>query len=123
MKSKLRVMVVEPDKEPYEKFLKDSLEAMYEIVGKPIEVTRDILLPGMLLVVNEEHKLRGLPINRCTGDDIICGTFFVCKNGKDDFRSLTDADVEEIKTVYGLPKGTCDKEDKEVNSSGTDSSM
>lgn len=101
MKSKLRVMVVEPDKEPYEKFLKDSLEAMYEIVG----------------------KLRGLPINRCTGDDIICGTFFVCKNGKDDFRSLTDADVEEIKTVYGLPKGTCDKEDKEVNSSGTDSSM
>lgn len=67
MKSKLRVMVVEPDKEPYEKFLKDSLEAMYEIVGKPIEVTRDILLPGMLLVVNEEGKLRGLPINRCTG--------------------------------------------------------
>lgn len=123
MKSKLRVMVVEPDKEPYEKFLKDSLEAMYEIVGKPIEVTRDILLPGMLLVVNEEGKLRGLPINRCTGDDIICGTFFVCRNGKDDFKNLTDADVEEIKTVYGLPKGTCDKEDKEVNSSGTDSSM
>lgn len=105
MSCRLRVMVVEPDKEPYEKFLGDSLEAMYEVVGKPIEVTKDILLPGMLLVVNEEHKLRGLPINRCTGDDIICGTFFVCANGRDDFRSLSDEQVEEVKLVYGLPKG------------------
>ena len=105
MKQGLRVMVVEPDKEPYEKLLRDSLEAMYEVVGKPIETTRDKLLPGMLLVVNEEGKINGLPINRCTGTDIICGTFFVCSNGGDDFKSLTDDQVEEVKLVYGLPKG------------------
>jgi hypothetical protein len=58
----------------------------------------------MLLVVNEEGKINGLPMNRCTGTDIICGTFFVCGNGRDDFRSLSDEQVEEVKLVYGLPK-------------------
>lgn len=105
MKHGLRVMVVEPDKEPYEKVLNHSLEAMQKVVGGYIETTRDDLLPGMILVVNEEGKLKGLPFNRCTHCDCIAGTFFVCKNGKDDFESLTDADVEEVKLVYGLPKG------------------
>ena len=113
MKMGIKVVVVEPDKEPYVKLLRHSLEAMYEVVGKPIETTRDKLLPGMLLVVNEEGKLNGLPMNRCTGTDIICGTFFVCGNGKDDFTSLTAKQIEEVKLVYGLPKGTREKEKNE----------
>ena len=112
----LRVMVVEPDKEPYEKVLRGDLESMQEVVGGYIETTRDTLLPGMVLVVNEEGKIKGLPMNRSTHCDIICGTFFVCKNGKEDFRSLTDKDIEEIKLVYGLPKG--DKAEKNPHSSG-----
>lgn len=105
MSKGLRVMVVEPDKEPYEKMLKHSLEAMQEVVGGYIETTRDSLLPGMILVVNEEGKIKGLPMNRSTHCDIICGTFFVCANGRDDFRSLSDEQIEEVKLVYGLPKG------------------
>ena len=104
----LRVMVVEPDKEPYEKYLRGDLESMQEVVGGNIETTRDNLLPGMLLVVNEEGKIKGLPYNRCTHCDIICGTFFVCKNAKDDFKSLYDSDIRMIKEVYGLPKGDTD---------------
>lgn len=104
IKRGLRVMVVEPDKEPYEKQLADCLEAMQKTVGGYIEVTRDSLLPGMLLVVNEEGKCRNLTMNRCTGTDIIFGTFFVCADGGDDFTSLTDEQVGEIKLVYGLPK-------------------
>jgi hypothetical protein len=101
----LRVMVVEPDKEPYEKVLRGDLESMQEVVGGHIETTRDNLLPGMVLVVNKEGKIKGLPYNRCTHCDIICGTFFVCRNGPDDFRNLHNKDIEEIKLVYGLPKG------------------
>lgn len=101
----LRIMVVEPDKEPYEKVIDHSLAAIQKIVGGYIETTRDSLLPKMLLVVNEEGKLKGLPMNRCTGTDIICGTFFVCGNGKDDFKNLTSEQIEEVKLVYGLPKG------------------
>ena len=110
MSKGLRVMVVEPDKEPYEKMLKHSLEAMQEVVGGYIETTRDSLLPGMILVVNEEGKIKGLPMNRSTHCDIICGTFFVCANGRDDFRSLSDEQVEEVKLVYGLPKGDSSSE-------------
>ena len=108
----LRVMVVEPDKEPYEKILRGDLESMQEIVGGHIETTRDNLLPGMLLVVNEEGKIKGLPFNRCTHNDIICGTFFVCRSDRDDFRNLLNKDIDEIKFVYGLPKG--DKTEKEI---------
>lgn len=98
----LRVMVVEPGKEPYEKYLRGNLESMQEVVGGHIETTRDSRLPNLVLVVNEEGKLKGLPINRGTHCDIICGTFFVCRNGRDDFRNLTDKDIEKINSVYGL---------------------
>lgn len=98
----LRVMVVEPDKEPYEKVLRGDLESMQEVVGGHIETTRDNLLPGMVLVVNEEGKIKDLPINRGTHCDIICGTFFVCRLGSDDFKSLYDKDIERIKRIYGI---------------------
>lgn len=98
----LRVMVVEPGKEPYEQFLRGDLESMQEVVGGYIETTRDKSLPGMVLVVNEEGKIKDLPINRGTHCDIICGTFFVCGNGRDDFRNLTDKEIEMIMQVYGL---------------------
>lgn len=98
----LRVMVVEPGKDPYEKYLRGNLESMQEIVGGHIETTRDKSLPGMVLVVNEEGKIKDLPINRGTHCDIICGTFFVCGNGRDNFRNLTDKEIEMIMQVYGL---------------------
>ena len=101
----LRVAIVEPDKEPYVKDIGNNLRAMQDTVGGYIEITRDKLLPGMLLVVNEEGKIKGLPMNRCTGTDIICGTFFVCGSSKGDFRSLTEEQIKEVKLVYGLPKG------------------
>lgn len=108
-KGGLKVVIVEPEKEPYVKKLKHSLEAMQEVVGGYIETTRDSLLPGMILVVNEEGKLRGLPMNRCTDCDILFGTFFVCGNGRDDFISLTEQQIEEVKLVYGLFKGDSSK--------------
>lgn len=98
----LRVMVVEPGKAPEERILRGDLASMQEVVGGPIETTRDRNLPGLVLVVNEEGKLKGLPINRGTHCDIICGTFFVCRNGGDDFKNLTDKDIEKINSVYGL---------------------
>lgn len=113
---KLRIMVVEPDKEPYEKIISGNLTSMQEIVGGYIETTRDKLLPGMVIVVNEEGKIKGLPINRCTHCDLLCGTFFVCGNGKDDFRSLRDEEIEEIKLVYGLPKGERNEQKNPHNS-------
>lgn len=100
--TKLKVMVVEPGKEPEVKTLRGDLASMQEVVGGHIETTIDWNLPGLVLVVNEEGKLKGLPVNRGTHCDIICGTFFVCRNGGDDFKSLTDKDIERVKRIYGI---------------------
>ncbi len=98
----LRVMVIEPGREPEERILKGDLESMQEVVGGPIETTRNWNLPGLVLVVNEEGKIKDLPINRGTHCDIIYGTFFVCRLGSDDFKSLYDKDIERIKRIYGI---------------------
>ena len=97
---KLRVVIVEPDKEPYEKEIDHTLESLQGIVEGYIETTWDERLPeGTLIVCNEEGKLLGLPQNRVLWRDgrpvdVVAGTFFVVGSGDEDFISLTDEQVK-----------------------------
>ena len=102
---KLRVLVVEPMKEPYAREI-GGLEDMQKIVGGHIEAAHPFAEP-VALVVNEEGKLLGLPENRViTGEDgliptdIICGTFFVAGVGAEDFISLTDEQIRRYTELY-----------------------
>ena len=84
--SKIKVLLVEPEKYPKEIVIDDSLEAMQEVVGGDIEE----YMPfddDVAIICNEEGKMRGLPLNRAVyvqdNDkkemvDIICGKFFIC---------------------------------------------
>ena len=79
--SKIKVLLVEPEKYPKEIVIDDSLEAMQEVVGGDIEE----YMPfddDVAIICNEEGKMRGLPLNRAVyvqdNDkkemvDIICG--------------------------------------------------
>ena len=84
--SKIKVLLVEPEKYQKEIEIDDSLEAMQEVVGGDIEE----YMPfddDVAIICNEEGKVRGLPLNRAVyvqdNDkkemvDIICGKFFIC---------------------------------------------
>lgn len=96
----MRAVIVEPDKAPYERDIEDTLEQLQEIVDGMIETTYDRLLPGAVIVCNEEGKLLDLPMNRCIGSDIIFGTFFVVGEDGEDFCSLTDEQVKEALEIY-----------------------
>ena len=84
--TKIKVLLVEPEKYPKEIEIDDSLEAMQEVVGGDIEE----YMPyddDIAIICNEEGKMRGLPLNRAVyvqdNDkkemvDIICGKFFIC---------------------------------------------
>ena len=97
---KLRIVIVEPDKPPYEKEIDHTLEKLQGIVEGDIETTWDEGLPeGTLIVCNEEGKLLNLPQNRVRwiGScpvDVIYGTFFVVGTDDEDFISLTDEQVK-----------------------------
>ena len=88
----MKILIVEPNKEPYESLLENKLEAMQKIVGGNIEVVN--LDQNTALVCNEEGKLDGLEGNRRVDHDVIAGTFFIVgDNNEGEFISLTDEQI------------------------------
>lgn len=73
----------------------NTLEAMQKLVGGYIET---LSLPnGLVIVVDEEGRLKGLPENvRCERYGTIVGTLFITAADGEEFRSLT---TEEIQTA------------------------
>lgn len=99
----MKVLVIEPLKEPYVKDIDGSLESMQQIVGGTIQAIYPFDNPEIALICNDDGKLIGLPLNRALYDkdgklfDIIAGTFFVCSAPADseNFESLTDEQIKE----------------------------
>ena len=60
--SKIRVLIVEPNKEPYQKRINHTLEDMQNVVGGLIEFVE--LEHNVDLICNEEGKIYNLPMNR-----------------------------------------------------------
>ena len=105
-----RVVYVEPGKPAVEKEIGSKLEDLQEAVGGLIECIyshRD----GTLIVANDEAKLLGMEGNRrLEGGSIIAGPFFVCGDTGEDFRSLTDAEVEKYMDRFAEPEDITDEE-------------
>ena len=104
----MRVLIVEPLKEPYVKEIDSGLESMQNIVGGLIQAIYPFDHPEIALICNDEGKLMGLPLNRALLDkdgnivDIIAGTFFLCSAPSDseNFESLTDEQIEKCKKRF-----------------------
>lgn len=103
----MKVLIVEPLKEPCVKDIDGSLESMQEIVGGTIQVIYPFDNP-VALICNDDGKLLRLPLNRALFDgngdiyDIIAGTFFICAapSDSDNFASLTDEQIEKYKKRF-----------------------
>lgn len=96
----MRVVIVEPKKQPYIKTVNDKLEDYQEIVGGWIESVT--LSSDVILICNEEGKIMGLEPNRDLGFDVICGTFFLVGNDAPEFRDLTDAECERLIKKFSI---------------------
>ena len=93
MPKTLRVLMVEPHESPHELFITDQLDDLQETVGGLIEVIGNG--DGTLLVCNEESKLNGMDGNRRLNGDVIAGPFFVVGEDGENFRSLTDEEMQK----------------------------
>ena len=99
----MKVLVIEPLKEPYVKEIDGKLETMQGIVGGLIQAIYPFDHPEVALICNEEGKLNRLLLNRALFDkdgnivDIIAGTFFLCSAPADseNFGSLTDEQIKK----------------------------
>ena len=90
------VLAIQPGKMPEQVELDGSLESMQAFVGGSIQAVYPFSDP-VAIVCNDEGKLMGLEHNRALRDedgniyDILCGPFFICGLGEEDFTSLPEA--------------------------------
>lgn len=105
----MKVLVVEPEKEPYVKEISSGLSSLQKEVGGFIEAVYPFEDP-VAIICNEEGKLEGLPLNRALRDedghvyDIIAGTFLIAGLSEDNFCSLDDAQIEKFSALYKTPE-------------------
>ena len=106
----MTVVYVEPHKAPYVTEIAHTLEAEQKAVGGLIEpIYND---DETCLVGNEEAKLIGMEGNRYLDDghSIIAGPFFVCGLTEDDFRGLTEEEVQKYMNKYAEPENISQEE-------------
>ena len=101
----IRVLCIEPNKEPYEIEIENSLEVMQSFVGGYITTIGYGV--DTVLIVNEEGRLLNLPENRnfpgLLSYQKIVGTFLICGVDYDyNFSSLSENQISFWKWYYKL---------------------
>lgn len=105
----MTVLAVMPGKTPERMELDGSLESMQKFVGGTIQAVYPFSDP-VAIVCHDEGKLMGLEYNRALrvddGEiyDILCGPFFVCGLGEEDFTSLPEALFEKYFRFFEHPE-------------------
>ena len=106
----MRILLIEPEKEPMIREIDGSLKSMQEAVGGYIQAIYPYEDP-VALVCGDEAKLQGLSLNRalyeqgsCVPYDIIAGTFFVCGVGNENFTSLTEEQIQAYTERFAMPE-------------------
>lgn len=115
MNNKIRILVVEPNKEPYQLKIEHQLENLQQIVGGLIEFVE--LEHNVDLICNEEGKLNNLKFNRVLTNDVICGTFFIAGHHKGETISLSKKQIKKYKKIFKLrnDKGVIEFLNQEFN--------
>lgn len=107
--NKITVLVVEPEKAPYVKEIDNTLESFQHEVGGYIQVVYPWSEP-VVLICDEESKLKGGPLNRALRDDsgevydIIAGTFLIVGLTEEDFDSLNEEYIKRYSELFKSPE-------------------
>lgn len=105
----IKVLLVEPEERPRVVEIGTGLEDLQHAVGGDIEVVYPFE-ERVGLIVNEEGKLIGLPLNRALRDengevyDIIAGAFLVAGLTEDNFGSLTEEQIGKFEGLFHQPE-------------------
>ena len=101
----MKILVIEPKKEPYIRDIDDDLHEMQEVVGGYIEPIYFDPTNKAIAWCNDEFLLNGSEPNRMVGECLVHGTFFISGNyqneyGEWDSCSLTDEQIEKYKQQF-----------------------
>ena len=110
--------MVEPEKHPKVTTLKDDLDSLQKAVSIGAYYQGLIefvsLGNGDCIMCNEEGKLIGLDGNRCLGDDILVGVFYIMSENEDgELISLSEKKIKRYTELFWEPE-TFDRTDIEA---------
>lgn len=98
----IRVLVVEPNRVPYESEIVNTLEGQQKAVEGLIEYLYND--DDTIIVLNEEGKLNGMEGNRRIEGDVLAGPFFIAGDDGEKLCSLTDEQLEKYADVFAEPE-------------------
>ena len=112
---KIKVLMVEPGKNPIETELSNDLDSLQKAVSINCDYQGLIELiyveAGVLILANEEGKLNGMEGNRKFGYDILCGVFYVCsEDDEGNLASLSDENMAKYKSRFWHPEFYTDED-------------
>lgn len=105
----MKVLMVEPDKIPYEKEIGNGLKSLQAAVGGYIQAVYPYKDP-VALICNEDGKHIGLPLNRALYDgngkmyDIVAGNFLIVGLGEENFADLPDELINKFREQFKSPE-------------------
>ncbi|MDY4769497.1 MAG: DUF5688 family protein [Lachnospiraceae bacterium] len=108
-KDTINVLLVEPNCYPKEVEIGTGLEDLQKAVGGNIEVSYPFE-DNVGLVMNEEGKIEGLPLNRAIRDengqitDVVAGSFLVVGLTEDSFGSLSPDQMKTFEDTFHQPE-------------------
>ena len=97
---KIRVLIVEPNREPYQARIEKGLEEKQKIVGGLIEFVE--LEHNVDLICNDEGKILNFEMNRVIQNDVICGTFIIAGQHEGETISLSKKQLKKYKEEFRL---------------------
>ena len=106
---KITVLMAEQEQKPYVKEIGADLASLQVEVGGYIQAVYPYEEP-VALVMDEEAKLTGKPLNRALRDedgdiyDTVAGKFFVVGLGESDFISLDQKYIEKFSELFKTPE-------------------
>lgn len=101
--TKIKVLIIEPDKEPKSTEITNDLYFFQDIVGGYIDMTHPNGDGSIAVVFNKEGRLHGLPANRKINGSMYVGTLVIAGyNENGDFCSLDSIQSETYKQLLSL---------------------
>ena len=100
----MKVVMVEPNKPAYVTEIGDDYQSIHDAVGGLIEPIYFLHERGVVMVGNEEAKLRNMEGNRRFDDGIVAGSFIICGDNGEEFCSLSDEQCEKYVRQFAEPE-------------------
>lgn len=100
--NKIKILVVESNKEPIIKVVKKPLEEITNVINGILEYIP--LENNILLICNKYGKQNNLEFNRTIKNDIICGTFAIVEHNLQEIVSLENQKIKKYKKQFKLER-------------------